>query len=286
MYVFMLRIWFFISAIQGETIKKEEIALIGYMTLVVVLLSAMVIVFFIAFQKRKNKLLLDQLKQQKQFEETAAKTAEEIQEQTLKYIGQELHDNIGQLLSLASMQMAMLSVKITGDIKESYVETQKIIKDSLNEVRVLSKALNTDVIQNRGFSESIKFEVERLNRMKLIRAEFMVHGDVVGFENKKDGMILFRILQEFISNTVKHSNASELNISFDYNQGQLIIKATDDGKGFVINDVQSSSGLLNMKNRAELTESSYRLTSQPNKGTQLNITYPIVKRALKAKHLL
>ena len=286
MYVFILRVRFLISALQEQTIKKEEIALIGYMTLVVVLLATMVIVFFVAFQKRKNKLLLDTLKQQKQFEETVAKTGEEIQEQTLKYIGQELHDNIGQLLSLASMQMGMLGVKIAEEIKEPYLETQKIIKESLQEVRALSKSLNTDVIQNRGFEKSIKAEIERLNRMKLIAADLIIAGDVIPFENKKDGIILFRILQEFISNTVKHSKAAELNILLNYNQKQLIIKAKDDGCGFIMDEVNDSSGLLNMKNRAELTESSYNLISKPNEGTELTIIYPIVDRALKTDGLL
>lgn len=286
MYVFILRVRFLISALQEQTIKKEEIALIGYMTLVVVLLATMVIVFFVAFQKRKNKLLLDTLKQQKQFDETVAKTGEEIQEQTLKYIGEELHDNIGQLLSLASMQMGMLGVKIAEEIKEPYLETQKIIKESLQEVRALSKSLNTDVIQNRGFEKSIKAEIERLNRMKLIAADLIIAGDVIPFENKKDGIILFRILQEFISNTVKHSKAAELNISLNYSQKQLIIKAKDDGCGFIMDEVNDSSGLLNMKNRAELTESSYNLISKPNEGTELTIIYPIVERALKTDGLL
>lgn len=286
MYLLMFRLWFLVSRSKGQNLKEEEIVLIGYMTVVVMLLSAMLIAFFMAFQKRKNKLLLDKIRQQKEFEETVAETREEIQEQTLKYIGQELHDNVGQLLSLASMQMGMLGAKVTDDIKVSFVETQKTIKDSLEEVRTLSRALNTDVIQNRGFLESVRVEIERLNRMKLITANFMIIGDIKTLENKKDGIILFRILQEFISNTVKHSNASELNISFEYKSDQLIIKAADDGKGFIVNDVKNSSGVLNMKSRAELTQSSYSLTSQPNEGTELTMIYPIVERSLKTTEVL
>lgn len=260
--------------------------LLIYMIAVLVIVTTLVIVFFIVFQKRKNKLLLDKIKQQKQFEDTVAKTSDEIQEQTLKYIGQELHDNIGQLLSLASMQMGMLGVKIAPEIKEPYVETQKIIKESLEEVRALSKSLNTEVIKNRGLEASLKSEIERLNRMKLITAEFVVSGDVMVFEYKKDGIILFRILQEFISNTVKHSKASELRISLDYNKNELVIEASDNGDGFILADVKKSSGLMNMKNRAELVEASYNLTSQPDHGTQLHIVYPMAARALKAGEIL
>lgn len=287
MYLLKFHFCVFISALQEQTINKEEIALIGYMTLVVILLATMVIVFFIAFQKRKNKLLLEKIKQRKEFEETVAKTSEEIQEQTLKYLGQELHDNIGQLLSLASMQMGMLGVKISEDIKEPFAETQKTIKESLDEVRALSKSLNTDVIQNRGFEKSINAEIARLNKLSLITADFNIIGDVKPFKNDKDGIILFRILQEFISNTVKHSKAKSLNILLDYSRDNLlIIKATDDGNGFVLDDVKESSGLLNMKNRAELTESTFSLTSHPNQGTMLKIHYPITKRGLKTHEIL
>jgi len=277
----MFRFWLLISASQEQTLKEEEIALIGYMTLVVILLSTMVIVFFVAFQKRKNKLLLDKIKQQQAFEDTVARTSEEIQEQTLKYIGQELHDNIGQLLSLASMQMGMLGTKIDDDIKEPYTEAQKIIKDSLSEVRALSKSLNTDVIQNRGFQESVQAEIDRLNRMKLMEAELVSTGDKGVCRNNKDAIILFRILQEFISNTVKHAKATKLVISLEYSKDELVMKAIDNGEGFLIDKVKDSSGLLNMKNRAELTESSYSLVSQVNEGTQLTIIYPISKRALE-----
>ncbi|TDU39875.1 hypothetical protein BXY82_1910 [Gelidibacter sediminis] len=260
--------------------------LLIYMIAVLVIVTVLIVVFFIVFQKRKNKLLLDKIKQQKKFEETVSKTKEEIQEQTLMYIGQELHDNIGQLLSLASMQMGMLGVKITADIKEPYVETQKIIKESLGEVRALSKSLNTEVIQNRGFVESIKFEISRLNKLKLMTAEFVIKGVVIPFENPKDSTILFRILQEFISNTVKHADATTLQISLEYTPDELHITATDNGIGFIMDEVEDSSGLLNMKNRAELVESTFHITSQPDQGTKLVLRYPIVKRTLSTLDLL
>ncbi|TXE10964.1 histidine kinase [Gelidibacter salicanalis] len=256
------------------------------MIAVLVIVTTLIVVFFIIFQHRKNKLLLDKVKQQKLFEEAVSQTRVEIQEQTLKYIGQELHDNIGQLLSLASMQLGMLGVKIGADIKEPYIETQKIIKESLGEVRALSKSLNTEVIQNRGFMESIAYELKRLNKLKLIKADLMVTGEVRTFENSKDSIILFRILQEFISNTVKHSKASQLTITLDYQPALLQMKASDNGVGFLMDAVTERSGLLNMKSRAALVESDFELISSPDQGTVLSISYPITKRASKALELL
>lgn len=281
MYVFMFRFWIFISVAQDQNLKEEEIVLIGYMTVVVIVLSAMVITFFIAFQKRKHKLLMDQIQQQKHFEDTVADIREEIQEQTLQYIGQELHDNVGQLLSLASMQMGMIETTVAENLKQPFHETQKIIKDSLTEVRTLSKTLNMDVIQNQGFIESVQIEIDRLNRLKLIQAKVISLGTPKNFENKKDGIILFRILQEFISNTIKHASASELIISLEYTADQLLIKATDDGKGFLVEEAMAGSGLLNMRNRATLIESEFHLTARPHEGTTLKIHYPMRLRNLK-----
>lgn len=287
MYVFIFY-YCFIMVQTGEQLISTDAQryLLIYMIAVLVIVTTLIVVFFIIFQHRKNKLLLDKVKQQKLFEEAVSQTRVEIQEQTLKYIGQELHDNIGQLLSLASMQLGMLGVKIGADIKEPYIETQKIIKESLGEVRALSKSLNTEVIQNRGFMESIAYELKRLNKLKLIKADLMVTGEVRTFENSKDSIILFRILQEFISNTVKHSKASQLTITLDYQPALLQMKASDNGVGFLMDAVTERSGLLNMKSRAALVESDFELISSPDQGTVLSISYPITKRASKALELL
>ena len=68
--------------------------LLVYMLFVLIIVTTLVIVFFMVFQKRKNKLLVDQFKQQQAFEEELSRTQTEIQEQTLKHIGWELHDNV------------------------------------------------------------------------------------------------------------------------------------------------------------------------------------------------
>ncbi len=271
----MFRIWILVCALQQQTIKEEEIALIGYMTLVVIMLLFMVIVFFIAFQRRKSKLLLDNFKQQQEFDEEISRTQSEIQEQTLKHVGWELHDNVGQLLAYASMQLNMLGTKVPEDVKGKVQETTDIVKDSLKEVRALSKSLNNDVLLNMGFEESITNELNRLKRMKFSLAELEIKGDKREFSDKKHEIILFRILQEFFSNSVKYSEADQLKVILDYQTDILTITATDDGKGFDVASAEKGSGLINMKSRAELIDADLEITSQPNHGVKLTIHYPI-----------
>ncbi|HMR15450.1 MAG TPA: histidine kinase [Mariniflexile sp.] len=253
----------------------SERYLLIYMIAVLVIVTTLVIIFFVVFLKRKNKLLLDKIKQQQLFEAEIAQAQAETQEQTLKNIGWELHDNVGQLLSFASMQLGILKMQVADDVKEKFKDTSDALRDSLAEVRQLSKTLNNEVVLNIGFEKSIINELNRLKKMKFNSAELEIIGDKLDFKEPKHEIIIFRILQEFLSNAVKYSEAKNLKIILNYQPTQLTITATEDGKGFNINDVEKGSGLINMKSRAALINSYLELTSQPNKGVTLLLNYPM-----------
>ncbi|TYB73153.1 histidine kinase [Bizionia gelidisalsuginis] len=235
---------------------------------------ALIIIFFIVFQKRKNKLLLEKIEREQAFQEEISITQIEIQEQTLKNIGQELHDNVGQILSVANMNMSILAMQVPAELKGSFSDTKNAVKDSLSELRALSKTLNSDVISNRGFQESITGEINRLNKLKLVNATIEIVGDPMLFTEGKQSIILFRILQECISNTVKYAQATVFKVVLNYTEEALLISAEDNGKGFDMASAEKGSGLINMKNRAELINSEFKLTSSEGNGMQLQLEYP------------
>ena len=247
--------------------------LLIYMIAVLVIVTALVILFFVIFLKRKNKLLLDQIKQQQAFEAEIAQAQTETQEQTLKNIGWELHDNVGQLLSFASMQLSILKMQVSEDVKEKFKDTSNALKESLAEVRQLSKTLNNEVVLNIGFEKSITNELNRLKKMKFAWAELRVIGEKQPFADRKHEIIIFRIIQEFLSNSVKYSEAENLSITLNYQSNNLVITMKDDGKGFNVDNVEKGSGLLNMKSRATLLNANLDLTSQPNEGVTLTLNY-------------
>lgn len=270
----MLYIWFSLFSSVQKTISNEEIALISYVIFFVLVIITVFVLFFLMFQKRKNQLLFDKLKQQQEFEEELIHAQQEIQEETLKHVGRELHDNVGQLLAFATMQMNSVSRNASEDIKPKVANASEAIKDSLAEVRALSKSLNSDVIQNLGFKATVENEINRLNKSGLIEAILNIEGENRSIENKKDETILFRILQEFFSNTLKYAEAETLNVNLYYNTEALVIKVEDDGIGFDIESAEQGSGMTNMKKRSELIDAQFQLNSQPNKGTVLTLTYP------------
>ena len=260
--------------LQGPVSTSAERSLLIYMVSVLFILFGLIILFFIVFTKRKNKLVLEKIKQQQVFEEELSNAQLEIQEQTFKNIGQELHDNIGQLLSVANMNMSILSTQVSDELKESFIETKKVVKESLGEVRALSKSLNNEVIASRGFQNSVQNEVDRLNKLKLLKAELNIEGNSEKLSNIKDSIILLRIIQEFFSNTIKYAQASTVIVDLNYYDDKLGIKVQDDGKGFDIDEIQKGSGLINMNSRAELIGVDLKLSSERGKGTTLEMIYP------------
>ncbi|MGC6430425.1 MAG: sensor histidine kinase [Jejuia sp.] len=261
----------------GERVlsSASERYMLAYMIIVLAVITSLVILFFIVFQKRKNKLLIDRIKQQQAFEEEIIKAQTEAQEQTLKNIGWELHDNVGQMLSFASMQLSLLKMQVSSDVQDKFKDTTEALRNGLKEVRALSKTLNNDVILNIGFEKSIANELDRLKRMEFASAELKKVGKKVSFTNRKHEIILFRILQEFLSNSVKYSEANNLKITLDYKPEHISITAEDDGKGFNMEKIEQGSGLINMKSRAELIGANLKLTSKPNEGVKLEVVYPI-----------
>ena len=262
---------------MGQTPAEQEVldlSILIYSVVVILIITATIIIFFIVFQRRKNQLLIDQIRQKQEFEEEIAKTQQEIQEETLKHVGRELHDNVGQLLSVATMQMNAVAKVVDDSIKKKVDNASEALKESLSEVRTLSKSLNSDVITNLGFEATVKNEIDRLNKSGLIEAILKVDGEKVNFENKKDEIILFRILQEFISNTLKYAEAERITIQLGYNQENLNIQVEDDGVGFESDQIERGSGLTNMSKRAELIDAEFSLKSIPDNGTVLQIVYP------------
>jgi signal transduction histidine kinase len=247
---------------------QQEGGVLIITTLVLVAIMIFVIVLFTVFQRRKNKFLLERAKNKKRFEREIVEAQIEIREETLRNISWELHDNIGQLLTLAKIQMQHASLENIGEISET-------ITKSLEEIRALSKSINPDFINNIKLKEALSLEIERFNRLNYIESSLIVTGEEKDI-NQKHGIVIFRMLQEFFSNTIKHSKASKLEVFIFYKENSIEFIAKDNGVGFEINNIRSKGiGLQNIKARAKLINAEAKMKSEPQKGTSLIINYYI-----------
>ncbi|WP_339661014.1 ATP-binding protein [uncultured Polaribacter sp.] len=246
--------------------ENGEFVLIISTILILIIVIALVILFT-TFQNKKNSLIEERKKTKEEFERTITETQIEIREETLRNISWELHDNIGQLLTLAKIQLQNAS-------EENIKEVKETITKGLNEVRSLSKLINPEAINNINLREAVQLELDRFNRLEFIKSTLIIEGDAIDID-KKATIIIFRILQEFFSNTIKHSKASELDVSLSYSDSNLIIIAKDNGIGFLSEEKKEGIGLLNIKNRAKLIGAEAVFSSEIDKGTILKINYKL-----------
>ncbi|PQJ68509.1 sensor histidine kinase [Polaribacter butkevichii] len=237
-------------------------------TLIIGLITIALVALFGVFQKKKKALLIDRDETKKRFEREIAETQIEIREETLRNISWELHDNIGQLLTLAKIQLQNAT-------PENISEVSETITKGLTEVRALSKLINPEAIKNIKLGDAVQLEIDRFNRLNFINSTLIISGDEQ-IINKKSSIIIFRILQEFFSNTIKHSKASNLRVQLKFTDTELEVVAADDGVGFSsLENEKKGIGLENIKNRAKLIGASAVFTSEVNKGTSLKIVYKL-----------
>lgn len=243
--------------------EREALSILISVITMTSLVVGMVLLFLL-FQNKKNKLLLEQKEAEKNFEVELARANIEVHEETLRNISWELHDNIGQLITLAKIQLQNKGV--TDEVKET-------LNKALNEVRTLSKGLNSDALKQLNLSQAIMLEINRFNRMNFLMATLEVQGTEKEL-NSNDRLILFRILQEFFSNTIKHAGATDLHVLLKFTETELCIEASDNGCGFDISSTTLKGiGLINIKNRAHLLKADINFSSNLGEGTLLIITY-------------
>jgi signal transduction histidine kinase len=194
----------------------------------------------------------------------------EIQEQTYRIISEELHDNIGQVLTLVKININLIEAGGSEVAKEKLVESKKLLTEVIQDLRDLSKTLNADYINEIGLANAVNQQLQLLKRTGLYSVEFSIKGEVYSYEPER-ALIIFRIVQELLNNIMKHADAKKIEILMNYEAEKLVIKVRDDGKGFDIEAKQlqpaKGLGLQNIYNRLKLIRATILFQSAPTKGT-------------------
>lgn len=255
---------------MGNLTDIETIYL--FSTGLVIVISLIMIFVYIFFSRKKSEFLLDRQKKEAQFEQELSLAIVEMKETTLSYIGQELHDDLGQKMSVAKLMINHGLEDKNGNQKEILIEINEIIGESIRDIRSLSKSFITEQIENLGLIKSIQKEVSRIDRLNLIDIKFEHNVESTKIESK-DGLILFRIIQESINNALKHARAKTMYISLQDLPNSVEIILKDDGIGFEIETEKKGSGLLSMQKRAKIINTDFEVKTAAGKGTEIIIKY-------------
>jgi signal transduction histidine kinase len=252
-------------------ILSQEITIIVVGCAFLLLVAVGMIVLFLIYQKRQLTFLLEKKELSNQFQHELLKTRLEAQEETLNHLGSELHDNIGQLLGSAKLMVGV--AERSGASPEQFHVLDETISKAIQEVRALSKSLNTEWLEKFNWIDNLRTEANRLMASKEVTVE-LLHPSMINLSLDRQ-IILFRIAQEGLQNAIKHGKASQINVLAEQSETILTISIIDNGKGFDVNDSSIEGvGVTNIRHRVKILGGQVSWQSSPA-GTSLFINLPL-----------
>lgn len=267
------------GSIYTDLIVTQLIGMVIFLLLV-----GFIITFVLIYQKRRIRHRQTVANLKLNFEHEMLKSQLEIQEQTLQTLSEEIHDNIGQVLSLAKLTLAEDTDNIAA-MQEQRADTRQLIGKAITDLRDLSKSFSTDKISEIGLSNAIEMQLGILNRTAQLRTDFEVSGVYNRFPGEQE-LVIFRIFQELMNNTIRHARATHLQVRFNGTADGLLLVTSDNGCGFKTDSVpagvHSGLGLKSIKKRVALFNGTFHIEANQPTGTKFSIFFPYLATAATA----
>jgi two-component system, NarL family, sensor kinase len=260
---------------MGELLYNDLVVGISAGILLMSFTFTFITVLYIRYRRDQMKSEKAMAEMRQTYEQTLLQTQLEIQEQTFDNISQEIHDNIGQVLTLAKLNLNTVGPNIPEPTSKKIQTTKELVSQAIHDLRNLSKSLNTDLIKEIGLCEIIQREILLVSKSGQFETNFTLDGEPYRFDRQKE-LIVFRIFQELVNNIIKHANAKTINIQLQYQPQGFTLFISDDGDGFDTTQLQNNEqnfglGLRNMHNRASLIGGSFKVNSAPGQGSTVQL---------------
>lgn len=236
-------------------------------TLVILLLIAGIIISIFISSRREIGQKMKMSSLQLAYEKELRNAELEVREQLLSQISRELHDHVGHTLTY--MHLLIENKKLDSpDLSNEFEPLGELLGQASSQLRMLSRSMNPEFLSALTFQDAVQLEVERLSRFTRMEVDYRP-GTVKYNTLDRDKLLMcFRIFQEILNNTIKHSKAEHLTIRSNYSD--YLLRVSDNGVGFDPDQKVASgqaSGLKNMSKRASLAGMEFTITSEPGQGT-------------------
>ena len=246
-----------------------------FFTLMGTILFVLMVGFFFAFvlmyRRRQLEFENERLVMEQEFSEELLRTQLELSEQVMRNISEEIHDNIGQTLTVAKLSLNAMS---DDDYKEHAKNAKDLITRSLQDLRNLSKTLNGDYILREGLQNAIAREVDVINSSGELNCSF--EGEIpANWLTPNSEIILFRCVQEALSNALKHAQAGRIRVVSSMMKDLLTLEIQDDGVGFEESPESTKGvGMGSMTKRIGMLGGEFAIESGKGRGTKVFIKLP------------
>ncbi len=229
------------------------------------------IIFIFQFRERKIKYEIEKRLLQENYEFQLLHSKVKTQEETMHFIGEEIHDSVAQKITLATIYTHKIGLnKHSAPLKHELDNILKVLDDALEELRDLSNNLTDTRLQEADLPSLLQKECDRI--ISTGRCKAILSADIQYSLKPTTKTFLLRIVQEFIQNSLKYSKCTLIEITLGENDENFYLKIKDNGIGF---DIEASkhkgNGLQNMRRRMQMLNAKYEFSSTAANGTSLEI---------------
>jgi signal transduction histidine kinase len=228
---------------------------------------------------KKDKIIarqkIRQLEEEKKL--LSAKALVEGQEEERKRIAKELHDGLGVILSTAKMHFSKVVESKTDD-PALINKATRLLEQAASDVRRISHNMMPGVLTKLGLVEAIEDILDEIDDIPGTTAIFSLTGEEIRLPENTE-IMLFRVVQEMINNTLKHAEAIEIGVNMNFSTENLRISVSDNGKGFDLDEKLKSKsiGLRSIQSRIDFINGNLKIESKPGHGTSYNMIIPLRK---------
>lgn len=259
---------------QKNKIRVQKLLMAGISGLVI-LTSLLLVSWYRRNKLRQETAMKTELMQQ---QEMAIRAVMEAEENERQRIAKDLHDGVGQMMSAAKMNLSAFESELaftTEEQRKSFEKVINLVDESCREVRTVSHVMMPNALLKNNLGDAIREFTGKLNQ-KNLRVEVYTEG----LEHRLDSNIetmLYRVVQECVNNTIKHSGASTLDISLIRDKDGISGTIEDNGKGFDSSDPEKLKGIgiKNISSRIEYLKGTVDFDSAPGRGTVVAVHIPI-----------
>jgi PAS domain S-box-containing protein len=205
-----------------------------------------------------------------------------IREEERTNIAREIHDELGQALTVLKIDISMIGNKLYPDHKPLVEKTASMmerIDDTIQVVKKICTELRPTVLDHFGLSAAIEWQAEDFQKRTGINCKVSFHPEDIVLD-QDISIVIFRIFQEALTNIMRHADATEVKASLKAKDGMITLEVIDNGKGITEEEITNSSsfGLLGIRERVNFLGGNVTISGISNKGTAIKVTIPFKKK--------
>ncbi|MFF5986648.1 sensor histidine kinase [Prauserella flavalba] len=211
--------------------------------------------------------MLDRLEAERSESSAHALAAQEGERER---IARELHDEIGQSLTVVLLGLKRTVDRAPEDLREELHQTQESVRACLDEVRVVARRLRPGVLTDLGLASALTALSSEFSQASGVPVTRRVDGALAGLSQEAE-LVVYRIAQEGLTNVARHAGASRVVLSLRRERGRLTLTIADDGRGA---EIKEGAGIRGMRERALLINARLTVDSAPGEGTRVTLALP------------